>query len=78
MLQAITIKFLSPTNTRGARLKASCFGGSVTIDFDYAATPEQRITQAVDALIDKMGWHNLGGYTMGSLQNGDYVAVFNN
>jgi hypothetical protein len=33
--QAILTKYLSPTNSRGARIKASCERGSITIPYPY-------------------------------------------
>ena len=35
-LQAITTKYLAPTNTRGARIKATAQAGSITIPWDYS------------------------------------------
>jgi hypothetical protein len=32
--QAIETKYIGPTNTRGAKVKASCYAGSLTIDWD--------------------------------------------
>jgi hypothetical protein len=75
MKQAITIKFLGTTYTKGARLKATTRAGSVTLDFDYGAEHEQRIKAAVDAHNAKFGW--TGAYSIGTLPNGCYVAVFN-
>ena len=74
MKQAIIIKFLGATNTKGTRLKVTSYGGSITVPFDYGAVQEQRIRQAVDALLNKLEWS--GEYIIGCLPGGDYVAVF--
>lgn len=54
--QAISTKFLGPTNCRGARIKASAAAGSVTIPYDYAAGLSGAHDKAAQALIDKFGW----------------------
>lgn len=74
MKQAIIIKFLGATNTKGTRIKASAEASSVTVSLDYGAGQEQRIRQAVDALLNKLEWS--GEYIIGGLPSGDYVAVF--
>ena len=74
MKQAITIKVLGATNTKGTRLKVTSYGGSVTVPFDYATDHAQRIRNAVDLLNAKQDKH--GAYSIGQLPNGDYVAVF--
>ena len=74
MKQAITIKVLGATNTKGTRLKVTSYGGSITVPFDYSAGHEQSIRQAVDALLNKLEWR--GEYIIGGLPSGDYVAVF--
>ena len=74
MKQAIVIKFLGATNTKGTRIKASAKAASVTMPLDYGAGHEQRIGQAVDALLNKLEWS--GDYIIGHLPSGDYAAVF--
>ena len=74
MEQAIIIKVLGATNTKGTRIKASTKYSSVTMSFDYSAGNEQRIIKAVDELMNKLG--RSGEYIIGYLPNGDYVAVF--
>ena len=74
MKQAIIIKVLGATNTKGTRIKASVKSSSVTVSFDYGAEHEQRIRKAVDALLNKLEWG--GEYIIGYLPNGDYAAVF--
>ena len=66
--QAIVTKYLGPTNTRGARVKASCEAGSLTVSWDYALNPEDNHKAAARALIRQLGWE--GNWVMGSLAPG--------
>lgn len=59
MLQAITTRYLGPTNTKESRIKASAFGGSVIIALDYALTTDENHAAAARALAEKFRW---GGY----------------
>lgn len=60
--QAITTKFLGPTNYRGARIKATCWADSVTVPYDHALNRDANHDPAAAALIAKLGW------------NGDYIG----
>lgn len=59
--QSIQTKFIAPTNSRGARIKAytaswgDMRGLSVTVPFDYELSNEARHWEAVKALIKKHG-----------------------
>lgn len=55
-MQAIETKFLGPTNTKGARIKASAQAGSVTIPFEYGPETDGAHDQALRALVAKLGW----------------------
>ena len=72
--QAITVKFLGPTDTRGARLKASAQAGSITIPFEYGMPRELRNSDAAMRLCAKLGWS--GELVEGGLPDGDSVFVF--
>ena len=55
---AIHTKYISPTNTKGARIKATCVRDrnckwSVSVSFDHALDQEARHAEAVKALIAK-------------------------
>jgi len=55
---AIHTKYLGPTVTKGARIKATCTRDHackwiVTVGFDYAAVSEARHAQAAQALLAK-------------------------
>lgn len=74
---AIQTKFISPTNTRGARIKAFTSSGfSATIPYPYDKSYERCHFQAVKALIEKhkLDW-NLDKMRYGGTENG-YVFCF--
>lgn len=73
-MQAIIIKFLPVTNTKPARLKATCSGGSVTMSISggYDRTLDNH--KVAHALCAKMGWNGVG-LAFGTLPTGDAVAV---
>ena len=51
---AIHTKYLSPTSTKGARIKAYCYGDlSVTIPFNYDLRDVEAHFEAVKALKEK-------------------------
>ena len=53
-MQAIITKYLGPTNSRGARIKAKCERGSITIPYPHEAnTGEDAHRVALQALINK-------------------------
>lgn len=77
-MQAIYTKYLGPTNTKGARIKAYTLGGlSVTIGFDYALSGEAIHFQAVKALVKR---YALNEWPIGDMCYGDapggYVFCF--
>lgn len=74
MRQAITTKFLGPTNNRGARVKATAARGlSLTVDWKYNMGVEGNHTEAAMALAVKLNWR--GKWTGGGLDNDGYVFV---
>jgi hypothetical protein len=52
--QAIETKYLSPTNTKGGRIKAECWGGNITIGYDHALNIDEAHKAAALALLEKM------------------------
>ncbi len=56
MRQAIVTKYLSPTNYRGSRVKATCEAGSVTIGWSSASSTEENHKEAILTLLAKIGW----------------------
>jgi hypothetical protein len=63
--QAITTKYLGPTNFRGSRIKATAAAGSITVHYDDSLNSEQAHAQAAEALARKFGW--AGAYVQGGL-----------
>jgi hypothetical protein len=53
---AIITKYLPPTYTKGARIKASANKNSITISYDYAKSGDDPHVEAALALCKKMGW----------------------
>lgn len=78
-MQAILTKYLSATNSRGSRIKATCAAGSVTIDYPHELSGMACHAAAAKALVEKMGWgfSHYGDLLGGQLPSGDYVFVFN-
>ena len=72
-MQAITTKYLGPTNFRGARIKATAEAGSVTVDFPYEFSGADAHAVAALALARKIGWD--GDLLAGGTADG-YVFVF--
>jgi hypothetical protein len=74
---AIQTKFIAPTNTRGARIKAYTSSGfSATISYPHASGSESSHFEAVKEMIKKhqLDW-DLSGMTFGGVENG-YVFCF--
>lgn len=73
MRQAIITKFMGPTNSRGARVKATADAGSITVGWDYALNIEGNHTAAAKALAMKLGW--AGHWHGGGLPGSGYAFV---
>ena len=67
--QAIATKYLGPTNTRGGRIKATAWAGSITIGYNHALDTQDNHRAAANALIAKMDWRGL--YAQGGNIKGD-------
>lgn len=78
-MQAIQTRYLCPTNSRGARIKATCAAGSITISYPHELSGQAVYRKAAEALVSKLGWNDphYGGLLGGCLPNGDYCFVFN-
>ena len=64
MRQAIVTKYLGPTDSRGARVKAVCEAGTVTLPWDHGLHTCENHEAAAMALCAKLGWaweHFKGG-----------------
>ena len=78
-MQAITIKYLPATNTKGSRFKATASAGSITLGYDHGLNTEGNVKAAVTALLAKLGWTAANGYTVGwavgQMSSGVWAAV---
>lgn len=66
--QAIETKYLGPTNTKGGRIKATAWAGSVTVPYDHALDTAENHHAAQLALRRKLGWQ--GKYAQGGNAKG--------
>jgi hypothetical protein len=73
MRQAIITKFIGPTNYRGARVKARCDAGSVTVPWNYAIGIEGNHKAAALALAQKLDWS--GDWIGGGMPDSGYCFV---
>jgi hypothetical protein len=74
-MQAITTKYLSATEHRGERVKASTQAGSITVGWDYALSAEQNHRAAAAALLERNEWS--GTWQGGALPQGNGYAFVN-
>jgi hypothetical protein len=73
-VQAISTKYLGPTNARGSRIKATTASGlTKTIPFDYELDEAGNAKKAAKALMKKLGWE--GKIACGSTKTG-HCCVF--
>ena len=73
-MKAIVTRYLGPTNTKGARIKATdCDDNSLTIPYPYELSGEECHRKAAEALCEKMGWK---GELFGGGTKEGYVFVF--
>lgn len=74
IVQAITTKYIWPSNTRGSRIKAKAAAGSVTVHYDDALNSEENHAIAAQALARKFKWR--GHWLQGGMSDGcGYVFV---
>jgi hypothetical protein len=69
-MQAIITKYIGPSNTKGARIKAIASAGSVTISYDHNQDHDEPFRAGAQALCAKFGWefnHCNGGLPDGSM-----------
>lgn len=67
--QAIETKYLGATNTKGGRIKATAWAGSITVPYDHALDVQDNHAAAQLALRHKLGWQ--GKYAQGANIKGD-------
>lgn len=71
--QAISTRYYGPTNTKGARIKASCDAGTLWCDWLHEMSPFNNHAAAAEDLVQKLGWR--GNWVAGSTRDG-YVFVY--
>lgn len=72
--QAIETKYLRATNVRGARIKATAWGGNITVGYNHALDAQDNHMAAAYALIARLGW--TGTFAQGGNAAGNgYVFV---
>ena len=75
-MQAITTKYIGPSNVKGSRVKALAYSGSITLSWDSSLNTDQNHKVAAYALATKYGW--TGRWVGGELPAGSgnaYVCV---
>lgn len=72
-MQAIQTSFISPTNTRGDRIKAECWAKKIIISWNFSLNQEENHKVACQKLMDILGWDNK--FSSGQLRDGSYVHV---
>lgn len=65
MSQAIVTRFLGPTNTKGARLSASCDAKRIVVPWPYEKNATDAHCHAAHELASALGWR--GVWVGGSL-----------
>lgn len=79
-MQAIRTIKLAPTNTRGARIKATAAAGSITVAYDHSLRRDLEANHraAAEALARKLDWlaDGYGHLVTGCLPDGSYAHTF--
>jgi hypothetical protein len=78
-MQAILTRLLSPTDTKGTRIKASCQALTITVGYDHGIPRDHEANhrRAAERLVDQLGWTEEGYGTLvsGCLPSGDWCHV---
>lgn len=72
--QAITTRYIAPTNFRGARISATASAGRKIFPWDHALNVEDNHRMAAKHFAFHFEWK--GETAMGQTASGDYVTVF--
>lgn len=67
-MQAITTRFIPPTNTRGARISVRAAAGRMVVSWKHNMGVDENHDAAALAFLAKMDW--TGGWVGGSLPDG--------
>lgn len=73
-MQAIVVKYIGPSNTRAAKIKATSRAGSIIIPYNHALSIDVQEADAAARLCAKLEWS--GDLACAMLPNGDTVFVF--
>ena len=73
-MQAITIKYAGPTNTKDSRMVASAQAGRKSFSYDHALNIEENAIKAAKLYAESKGWK--GQMAIGQDAKGDWQAVF--
>jgi|SRR5882757_684953 len=76
-MQAIETKYIGPTNTKGSRIKATAWAGSVTVPYDHSLSLDSNHRAAALRLCELHQWNSQhhGDIMGGDLKNGNSVWV---
>jgi hypothetical protein len=72
--QAITTKYIGPTNYRPARVKVTCDAHTATVAWDHALDTVENHARAARQVADLLGWTKYSNYHVGGTKDG-YVFV---
>ena len=72
--QAIETRYLGPTNTKGGRIKATAWAGSVTVPYDHGLSAENNHRAAAMALVAKLQWQGTFAQGGNAKGNGYYFV----
>ena len=88
-MQAIITKYIGPTNSRGARIKAECARGKIFFSYPYELSGEAVHRAAVYELVHRFTEEDakqcgapkhrnpwLRAFVTGQIPSGEYVHVF--
>jgi hypothetical protein len=74
--QAITTKYMGPTNHKGARIKAECRAKSMLVPWDHALGVDENCERAALRLVRALGWDENGAIvSAGTLKDGRHVYL---
>jgi len=73
-MKAILIKYLSATNTRGAKYKATTDAGSLLVSPDHCCEANDMVKRIANKYIEHFNWDCVVS-GVGILPNGDCVAT---
>ena len=79
-MQAIHVKYISATESKGSRIKATASAGSITISYPHELSGQAVYRKAAEELIKKLEWdtESYKGLLGGCLPDGSYCFVFDN